>query len=87
MNSKTLYIRVNIDQVYRIDLTRACAALATPDAQLILNVHGGSTICSAADLTLSVSQPFLGIPEPCFVKSMTRLSPAEVAAPPGKLRP
>ena len=83
----TLYIRANVDRIYRIELTHACAALAAPDAQLVLNIRSGSTICSATDVALSVTQPFLGIPEPCFVKSMTELSPAEVAALPRAQRP
>ncbi len=86
-DSTTLYIRANIDRIYRIDLTHACAALTAPDAQLILDIRGGSTICAATDLGLRVTQPFVPIPEPCFAKSMTELSSAEVAALPRPQRP
>jgi hypothetical protein len=86
-DSTTLYIRANIDRIYRIDLTRACVTLTAPDAQLVLDIHGGSTICAATDIGLRVTQPFVSIPEPCFAKSMTELSSAEAAALPHALRP
>lgn len=86
-NASTLYIRADVNRYYRIDLARECSVLASPDAQLILNVQGGSMICSAANVLLKASEPFLGIPEPCFVKDMTELSPAEVAAIPPAQRP
>lgn len=44
-------------------------------------------ICSAANVLLKASEPFMGIPEPCFVKDMTELSLAEVAAIPPAKRP
>ena len=86
-DATTLFIRADVDRYYRIDLAQECTALTAPDAQLILNVHGSSMICSAAGISVKVTQPFAGIPEPCFVKAMTELSPAEVAVIPKKLRP
>lgn len=86
-DANTLYIRAGVNRYYRIDLARECSVLASTDAQLVLNVQGGSMICSAANVLLKASEPFLGIPEPCFVKDMTELSPAEVAAIPPAQRP
>lgn len=86
-DANTLYIRAGVNRYYRIDLARECSVLASPDAQLVLNVQGGSMICSAANVLVKASEPFLGIPEPCFVKDMMELSPAEVAAIPPAQRP
>lgn len=84
---QTVYIRADVNRYYRVDLARECSMLASWDARLILNVTGGSVICSAADMVMKVSEPFVPIPEPCFVKNMTELSPAEVAAIPPAQRP
>ena len=86
-DGKTLYIRADVNHFYRIDLARECSVLASPDAQLILNIESGSTICSATDVLLKASEPFIRIPEPCFVKDMTELSPVEAAALPPAQRP
>lgn len=86
VDTKTLYIRADVNHYYRIDLARECPLLASGDAQLILNLQG-STICSAANVLLKASEPFIGIPEPCFVKQMTELSPAETASIPPSQRP
>lgn len=79
-DARTLYIRADVSHYYRIDLARECSTLASPDARLILNVQGRSTICSGADVLLKASEPFVPIPEPCFVKDITELSSAEIAA-------
>jgi hypothetical protein len=86
-DAKTIYIRADVNHYYRISLARECSTLAFPDAQLILDVHDGGTICSAADMVIRATQPFVGVPEPCFVKDMTELSPAEAAAIPPAQRP
>ena len=86
-DTTTLYIRADVNHFYRINLAHECSTLASPDAQLILGIHGGGLVCSATDITLKASQPFTGSPEPCFVKDMTELSAAEVAAIPRAQRP
>lgn len=85
-DDKTIYIRVNLNRYYRLDLSTACPTLKWPDAHLIMNVRGPDTICSAVDWDLKVNQPG-SIPEPCIVKNMTFLTPAEVAKIPNKYKP
>lgn len=86
-DSKTIYIRANVDHYYRIDLARECATILWPYAQLILKSPAGPTICSATDIQLRVAQGSRDIPQPCFVKAMTELSPIEAAALPKGLKP
>jgi len=83
----TIFIRVSLSHYYRLDLASTCSMLRWPDAHLIMNVHGPDTICSAVDWDLKVSQDMHSIPEPCIVKAMTLLSPAEAAAIPRKFKP
>jgi hypothetical protein len=87
-DDKTIFIRVNLDRYYRLDLSGTCAMLKFADSHLITKTRGPDTVCSAVDWDLSVAQSSPGsIPEPCIVKTMTLLSPAEVAAIPPKYKP
>jgi hypothetical protein len=86
-DTKTIFIRVGFDRVYRLDLTNTCSLLRSPGSHLITKTAGPDLVCSAIDWDLSVSQPPPGnIPEHCIVKKMTLLSPDEVAAIPPKFR-
>jgi hypothetical protein len=87
-DAKTIYIRVNLNKFYRLDLANECPMLLWPDSHLIMNVRGPSTICRAIDWDLKVGQtpPSAGA-VPCIVKTMTELSPQEAAAIPRKFKP
>lgn len=85
-DSKSIYLRVGINRIYRLDLAGACEELQMPDARLITKIRGSDTFCNALDFDLSVSSP-PGIPIPCIVSKMTELTPDEAAALPKKLRP
>ena len=87
-DAKTIYIRVGVNDIYRLDLATACNDLLFPDSHLITKTRGPDTVCSAVDWDLSVAQTGPGsIPTPCIVKSMRKLTPAEAAAIPRKFRP
>ncbi len=87
-DDKTIFIRVNLNRYYRLDLTTACPLLTAPDSHLITKTRGPDTVCSAVDWDLQVSEPPpANIPEPCIVKSMRQLTPAEVAAIPPRFKP
>lgn len=85
-NSKSIYIRVGVSKIYRLDLSAACPELNSPNPHLITKLHGGSSICSALDLDLRVSDG-AGFSTPCIVANITPLSAAEAAALPKNLRP
>ncbi|HEY3776814.1 MAG TPA: DUF6491 family protein [Rhizomicrobium sp.] len=87
-DSHTLYIRVDPDRIFRLDLAAACPMLMMPTSHLITNVRGSDLVCSAVDWDLAVSEPPpAAMPEHCIVKQMTLLAPAEAAAIPPKFTP
>jgi len=87
-DDKTIYIRVNLNRFYRLDVTGSCPSLKFPDAFLITKTRGPSTVCSAVDWDLRVGQTGQpGFQSPCIVKTMTPMTPDEVAAIPKKFKP
>jgi hypothetical protein len=85
-DGKSIYIRVGISKLYRLDLSSACPALLSPNPHLITKMHGSSSICTALDIDLRVSDGS-GFSTPCIVSEITPLSAAEAAALPKDLRP
>lgn len=86
-DARTIFLRINVDQFYRLDLASACPSLQWPEAHLLINVRGPDEICSAVDWDLKVNNFAHSIPEPCIVKKMTLMSPAEVRAIPPRFKP
>jgi hypothetical protein len=82
----TLYLGVNLHDVYRADLSAGSPQLLWPDAHLISQVRGSNSICSPLDLQLAVSDTN-GFKQPLIVKKLTKLTPEEIAAIPKKYRP
>lgn len=85
-DSRSMYVRVGVKNLYRVDFSGRCPALQAPDAHLVLRVRGSSWICSPLDLDLKVSDGH-GFKTPCIVKAITPLSADEAAALPKKQRP
>jgi hypothetical protein len=88
-DARTIYIRVNVRDYYRLDLSGECPELTAPDAHLITKTRGSDWVCSAIDWDLRVGEggPPGGFVTPCIVQSMTKMTPAQVAAIPPKSRP
>jgi len=86
-DAKTVYIRVNHNEFYRLDLVSACPNLLSPSSHLISKWRGSDTVCSALDWDLKVSQADPQFSVPCIVKTMTKLDPAAAAAIPKNARP
>ena len=84
-DDKSIYIRVRLRDIYRLDLSTPCPDLHWPDAHLITNLHGG-TICNALDIDLKVAQG-RNFPTSCIVSKLTQLTPAEASALPKELQP
>ncbi len=85
-DSRSIFVRVGMSQVFRLDLSGACETLQRPNARLITTLRGGPWICSPLDLQLQVSDS-PGIAVPCIVRGITRLTPDQVAALPKAARP
>jgi hypothetical protein len=83
----TILIRVGLNRFYRLDLSSPCRTLQFPSAHLVTVFRGSDIVCSPLDWDLRVSQNPAGITEQCVVRSMTQLTPEQVASIPPRLRP
>jgi len=86
-DSETIFIRVAGERYFRLDMGGTCPELKWPDVHLVTKTRGANTVCSAVDWDLRVSTGLAGTSHPCIVKTVTVLSPAEVAAIPRKFKP
>jgi len=86
-DASTMYVRVHMNRIYRIDLKGRCSMLTAPGAMLITTFRGSSLVCSPLDWDLKVSAGIGSNVEPCIVKAMTPLSQDEIAALPKKAVP
>jgi hypothetical protein len=81
-----LYLGVNSGDVFRVQLSGNAPELQLPNAHLVLDVRGSDMICTAADLDLGISDAH-GVRRPLIATSLTKLTPAEIAAIPPRFRP
>lgn len=84
-DARSIYIRVGVRQIYKVDFTAQCPFLTQPLARLITSTPTG-TVCRPLDLDIKVATPG-GFPTPCLVDRLTALTPAEAAALPKALTP
>jgi hypothetical protein len=77
---RTINIRVQGHHYFRLGLGNECYPLRSGSARLITTFRGSNTICSPLDWDLQVSEGIGSPAQPCLVKTMTELSPDEVAA-------
>ncbi len=86
VDNHTIYVSVNQRDVYRITTSNNCFATKTRSDPLITRSSGGSDmICKPIDLDLKVGGS--GGVSACIVSAIDKLTPAEAAAIPKKLRP
>jgi hypothetical protein len=81
-----IYLGVNLHDVYRVDLSAGSSMLSWPDMHLVSIDRGSDSICTALDLDLRISDDH-GFTEPLIAKSLTKLTPEQIAAIPKKFRP
>ncbi|HWA30612.1 MAG TPA: DUF6491 family protein [Rhizomicrobium sp.] len=90
-DARTIYIRVNINRFYRLDLAAPCQSLLQPNTHLVTKTRGSDQVCNGIDWDLAVSdtigEPGRGFRQACIVKTQTPLTAAEVAAIPKKFKP
>ncbi len=82
-DENTLYLRVGVRDIYRVDLSAGSRLLTWPDSHLISKLRGTNSICSPLDLDLAVSDGS-GFRDFLIAKAITRLTPEQVAAIPKK---
>ncbi|MBI1686023.1 DUF6491 family protein [Caulobacter hibisci] len=85
-DKNTLYMKVRNRDVYRVDLSWGTNQLTSPGSYLISTVRGIDTVCAPLDLDLKVADGS-GFAMPIRAKTITKLTPEEIAALPKKDRP
>ena len=85
-NKDTLYLKVRGKDVYKVDLAYGSNQLTWPGTHLVSVVRGVDSVCGPLDLDLSVSDGF-GMAIPIRAKTITKLTPDQIAALPKKDRP
>jgi hypothetical protein len=85
-DANTIYLKVFMHDIYRVDLSAGSDLLTWPDSHIINQVRGSDSVCSPIDLDLSVSNGH-GIRVFLIAKSITKLTPEEIAAIPKKYLP
>lgn len=81
-----LYMKIRNRDVYRLDLAHGSNQLNSPGSHLVSVVRGSDRICAPIDLDLRVSDGF-GFDMPIRAKTITKLTPEEIAAIPKEDRP
>ena len=82
-----LYLAVNFRDVYKAELAQPVEGLNLVDTVVISDETGLRSICNAVDLHLIMTHRGGGSRRGLIVKSLTKLTPEEIAAIPKKYRP
>jgi hypothetical protein len=86
-NPNVIYVRVGVSRIYEFDLSAGSNQLQAPAMHLVSKIRGSDWICDPLDLQLQLVDDHNAFEEPLFVKSITRLTPEQIAAIPRKYLP
>lgn len=84
VDDRTVNLRVGVKDVYRLDLFGPCHDIDW-EHEIAIQSRGSSWICSGLDATIITKSP-IG-PQRCAVRTVRKLSLAEIAALPPKHKP
>ena len=76
---RTVDVRVNVRDVYRLQVSPGCPDIDFPLAQIGLVHKGGGPICDARDVEFVVRAG--AVPQRCIATSMRKLTPEEIKDP------
>ena len=85
-SDRVVNLRVGVNDVYRAEIFGPCANVDWSQRIAIQARGGGSSVCSGHDADLIVPSSS-GSPQRCMLRSVRRLSEAEVAGLSGRDRP
>lgn len=85
-DDRTVYIRVGVNDIYRLDLMTSCLDLTFRQGIGLEDQPASAFICSPLEATV-VYRAAGGIPERCPVTAIHKLTPQEAAALPKKDQP
>jgi hypothetical protein len=81
-NPNVIYVRVGVSRIYEFDLSAGSNQLQAPAMHLVSTIRGSDWICDPLDLQLQLVDDHHAFAEPLFIKSITRLTPEQIAAIP-----
>ncbi|MGZ3272624.1 MAG: DUF6491 family protein [Caulobacteraceae bacterium] len=84
-DANTIYLRVRMHDFYRLDLSNGSNMVTDDTNHLVSQIRGSNWICDPLDLDLKISDGHITVP--LFVKSITKLTPEQVAMIPKKVLP
>jgi hypothetical protein len=84
-NDRTVYLRVGVSDIYRLDLMTDCIDLTFRQELGLEDRPASAFICSPLDAT--VVYRATGIPQRCPVTAIHKLTPEEIKALPKRDRP
>lgn len=85
---QTLYLKVRLHDVYRVDLAQKEGFLNAPGMHLITKSWGSDMVCNPIDFDVKIADNMAPhFATQLFIKSITKLTPEEVKALPPKLQP
>ncbi len=84
VDDRTVNLRVGVKDVYRLDLLGPCHDIDW-EHEIAIQSRGSSWICSGLDATI-ITGSATG-PRRCAVRTVRKLSPAEIAALPPRQKP
>ncbi len=84
-NDHTVYLRVGISQVFRLDLMNECQDLSFRQSFGLEDQPSTPWVCSPLEATVVYRET--GINQRCPVKAIHRLTPVEITAMPKRDRP
>ena len=85
-DARSMFLNVRRSDVYRVEFAGSCPQLKWPTAHPVLRLRGSEWICGPLDFDMRVSDG-AGMPMPCIVSKITRLTPEEASSLPKKLKP
>jgi hypothetical protein len=83
----TLYLNVGGHSVYRVAMSNNCLGGMGPSDPVTIKERSAPKICEADDLDVHAELNGGGLSSRCVLDSLTRLTPAQAAALPPKLKP
>jgi Family of unknown function (DUF6491) len=86
-DDRTLYLNVGGRSVYKVGMSNNCLGGASSSDPIVIKERGSSNICQAIDLDIGATVNGGALPSRCIVDTITRLTPAQAAALPAKVKP
>jgi hypothetical protein len=86
-DDRTLYLNVGGRSVYKVGMSNNCLGGASSSDPIVIKERGASNICQAIDLDVAATVNGGGLPSHCIVDTLTKLTPAQAAALPAKVKP